>query len=239
MVDWWTFDEPSGSYGDIAGSVNNVGAVNGPVARIAGEVGRAAQFNGTNTWVQVANDNEVNFLGNCANDAAEAGTIDFWINTGANQGTVTILDKRETAPNFLRGYSIYMWKGHIGFQMATGPGNSSCNSSGSACSNITSLAPNVPIVADGKWHFVAITFTRCKGAAGMFYVDGQTEAFAPKVGDWTNKSDLYIGRRVPPMGPDFLRGALDELEYWKRALPKQELDAIWQAGPAGKCRRLL
>src|SRR5205085_348919 len=55
MADWWTFDEPGGSYGDIAGLVNNVGAVNGPVARISGEVGRAAQFNGTNTWVQVAN----------------------------------------------------------------------------------------------------------------------------------------------------------------------------------------
>ena len=47
MADWWTFDEPSGSYGDIAGAVNNVGAVHGPVGRIAGEVGRAAQFNGT------------------------------------------------------------------------------------------------------------------------------------------------------------------------------------------------
>ena len=185
--------------------------------------------------MQVANDNEVNFLGACESNSAENGTIDFWINTGANQGTVTVLDKRETAPNFLRGYAVYLWNGHIGFQMATGAGNSSCNSSGSACSNMTSTT--LPIVADGKWHFVAITFTRCRGHLAMFYVDGPNRDFVPRIGDLTNKSDLYIGARVPAMGPSFFRGALDELEFFKRFSTKPELDAIWQAGPAGKCRR--
>lgn len=230
LADWWLFDEPSGpTSADIAGSVNNVGTDQGSVTRIAGVVGRAASFN--NASIDVADQAEVNFLGDC-----EPGTIDFWIRTTANGGTVPVLDKRQSSSNFLRGYSVYLWNGQIGFQMANGPGNSSCGSTGSACDNFTSPFK----VADGKWHFVAIAFTRCGTPAGTFFVDGNPpSSFTPRTGPLVNTAPLQIGRRAASMGGGFFPGALDELEIFKRALTVAELNNIYRAGPAGKCRQLV
>lgn len=235
MVDWWTFDEPSGpTSSDIAGAVNNAGTDHGSVGHIPGKVWNATSYNGS-SWVEVANQAEVNFLGDCSNDAAEPATIDFWIRTQQGSGTVAVLDKRDrNGNNFLRGYSVYLWNGHLGFQMAMGPGNFSCNSSGSACSNFTSTT--TPSVANGGWNFVAVAFSRCRGASGMFYVNGNVSSFQPRVGDITSQSPLYIGRQEPTMGNSFFKGDLDELEYYKRVLSKAELDAIYAAGPYGKCR---
>jgi hypothetical protein len=230
-VDWWTFDEPSGpSSADFAGAVNNAGTDTGPVAHVAGMVGRARQYNGTNTYTTVADQLEVNFDSDCG-----PGTIDFWIRTD-DTGTVNVLDKRQsTGTNFLRGYSVYLWQGKLGFQMATGPGNFSCNSGGSACLNAT--ATSLPAVNDNKWHFVAISFSRCNSAAATFYVDGQTQAFTPRNGILTNTAPLLIGRQAPSMGGAFFRGAIDELEIAKSVVPAAALNAIRLAGPNGKCRR--
>ena len=235
LVDWWTFDEPSGTTSsDFGGAVNNLGMDHGTIARVPGAVGRAAAFNGT-TWIEVGSHNEVNFLGNCANDAAQAFTVAFWIRTSQAAGTVTILDKRSrSGSTFLRGWSVYLHNGRVGIQMATGPGNFACNKPGSACTNFT--ASSLAAVADGKWHFVAISFTRCRGASGLFYVDGSTAAFTPKVGDIAAASNLFIGRLVPPMGSSFFTGELDELELYKAALVKGDFDAIYAKKCAGKCR---
>lgn len=236
LVDWWTFDEPSGpTSSDFGGLVNNIGNDHGTVPRVAGEVGRAVSFNGGSNWIEVANGNEVNFLGDCANDGAEAATIDFWIRTTQASGVVTILDKRDsTGSNFLRGYSVYLWNGHLGFHMATGPGNSICNTPGSACSNST--ATTLPSVANGQWHFVAIAFSRCRGAAGMFFVDGATAPFTPRVGNIVSTSNLFIGRLVPAMGKGFFIGAIDELEFFKAVLTPADLNGIYNKKSAGKCR---
>jgi len=226
LANWWTFDEPAGpTSSDFGGTFNNIGNDNGPVQRIPGRVGRAVLFNGTNTFIAVPNQAEIDFAGNCAGGVpTEDGTIDFWIRSGQNTGTVTILDKRVSSP--LQGYSIYMWNGHIGIQFASNG------------SHVNLTAPNsVPAVATGQWVFVAITFTRCGTPTGTFYVNGQTASFSPPAGSIQNTAPLHIGRNISLGGAVPLKGALDELEYFKRALTKQQLDAIYNAGPYGKCRR--
>lgn len=226
LAGWWTFDEPSGpASADFGGAVNNAGADNGVVMRGAGKVGRAVAFEGA-TWIHVRNHAEIDFAGDCTD-----GTIDFWIRTTESR-TVAVLDKRERGNNLLQGYEVYLWRGRIGFQMATGAGNLSCGSSGSACTNFTSPFA----VNDGHWHFVAIAFTSCGDPRGTFYVDGQTAPFTPRLGSISSNADLVIGREVPNLSGTFFRGSLDELEIVERALSKPELDAIYEAGAAGKCR---
>ena len=236
LAAWWTFDEPAGTTSaDFGGAVNNIGADHGTIPRIIGEVGRAVSFDGTAKWIEVADDAEVNFTGDCAADAGESGTIDFWVRTTRNVGVATILDKRDTSGgNFIRGYSVYLWNGHLGFQIATGPGNLLCNSPGSACTN--SIAVPLPSVADGQWHFVAISLARCKIATGLFYVDGQTMPFPLRTGDMTSTSNLVIGRLSPSLGTGFFAGEVDELDYFKTALTAVDLDAIKGTKTAGKCR---
>jgi hypothetical protein len=235
MVDWWTFDEPAGpTSSDFGGAVNNIGTDHGAIPRVTGEVGRAASFNGA-TWIDVTDQNEVNFLGDCVLDAAEPIGIDFWIRTKQGSGTVVVLDKRDrNGANFLRGYEVYLSNGHVGFQMATGNGNQICGSSGSACTNFTATA--LPSVANGQWHFVGITLSRCRGAQGLLYVDGLVQPFQPRVGDIVSHASLTIGRLSPSVGNSFFKGELDELEFFKALLTKNDFDSIFNKKCAGKCR---
>jgi hypothetical protein len=233
LVNWWPFDEPGGTTSaDFAGSVNNIGIDHGAIPRTGGVVGRSVQFQGAQ-WIQVADGNEVNFLGNCANNNAEPGTIAFWIKTTSTLGVRTIIDKRETSTNFLRGYSIFLWNDRLGFQIATGPGNPLCNTSGSACTNF--IATSLPPVADGNWHFAAISFSRCNSPAGLFYVDGHVAPFTPPAGELTNSSDLFLGRHTPALGTNYFTGQLDELMFFKYAYSKADLDNIFNHKCDGKC----
>src|SRR3954454_5167602 len=232
-VSWWPFDEPSGTTSaDFAGSVNNIGIDHGAIQRTGGVVSRSLQLQGTQ-WVQVADGNEVNFLGTCTNNNAEPGTIAFWINTTSATGVKTVIDKRESSTNFLRGYTIFLWNGRIGFQTATGAGNLLCNTTGSACSNF--IATSLPQVGNGSWHFVAISFSRCNSPTGLFYVDGLTAPFTPPVVELTNSSDLFLGRHPPTLGTNYFTGRLDELMFFKYAYSKTDLDNIYNHKCDGKC----
>jgi hypothetical protein len=225
---WWTFDEPArNTSADFGGVVNNVGTDVGPVQRVPGKVGRATRYNGISTWVSVPDQTEIDFPGLC-----DSGTIEFYVRTTQNSGTVNILDKRDRSVNNLRGYSVYMSNGRLGFQMATGPGNVACNTPGSACSNFTSPFQ----IANGQWHLVAVTFTRCNTPSGTFYVDGQTLPFTPRIGPLNSVSPLLIGRQATALGSAYFRGDVDELEIFKRAVTRPELEQIREARGYGKCR---
>jgi hypothetical protein len=86
---------------------------------------------------------------------------------------------------------------------------------------------------------VAAVVDRANATSGVrLYVDGvQVFAGSPLTGNLDNTSDLYLGMRTPAQnGGGFLRGDLDEVELIKRALTQQEIQAIFNAGSAGKCK---
>jgi concanavalin A-like lectin/glucanase superfamily protein len=261
LVDWWRFDESVGPVAlETAGTVKNSGAYKNGPAPAPGKVDNALCFNGTDNFVVVGDDQEVNFLGNCNNGTAESFTIALWVKTHAsgiipdktttqghkkNSVATTIadlrvlLDKRTTQGHkFLRGYSLFISDGLLGFQMATGPGNSICGSPGSACTNYVSPAgkPNVDL-RDDQWHFVAVTVMRCGAGVGKLYVDGAlVYSFAPLTDKIANQAKLQIGRRDPALNASYFAGCMDELQIFKTALNKADLDAIFYAGSWGECK---
>jgi PKD repeat protein len=231
MVDWWTFDETSGTTAqDLTGSFNNVGThFNGPTP-VAGVVDGALSFDGVNDYVEIANHPEINFLGGCVLDVAEPMTIDMWVKTnlpqilqGANSGLLTLLDKR-TSPNQPNGYSIFLFNGRLGFQV----------------NGTNYVAPaagaNYINIADNQWHFVAVSLRMCRGGGGFLYVDGQTVLSLPPGLGFLNTAKLYLGRRDPAFGQNFFKGAMDELEIFKASLSGADLAVIFQAGTRGKCK---
>lgn len=236
LVDWWTFDEKAAGNmaGDIAQYANQVTLSNGPTPG-TGKVAGDLCFDGQNDFGSVADHPEINFSGDCRNDAAEAFTIDTWVKT-TGAGLEVILDKREKqGVNFLRGYSLFIQNGRLGFQMATGPGVFVCNLPNAACSN--DLSPASVHLNDGQWHFIAVTISRCRGAVGRMYVDGNLVlTFTPKIGDISNRVPLLIGRSYPIPVDNYFKGCLDELEFFKTVLSKTELDSVYHAGAAGKCK---
>jgi uncharacterized repeat protein (TIGR01451 family) len=231
MVAWWPLDETSGTTAnDLAGVPNNGTHVNGPTP-IPGKVAGALRFDGVDDHVRVPDQAELNVgTGNF--------TLDAWVRTGSSD-LVLLVDKRSGPTP--QGYAFFLVNGRLGFQMANGVGSPSCAPTptpGYACVNYVT-SPTSPNVADGQWHHVAAVVDRADATSGVrLYVDGvQVFAGSPLTGNLDNLSDLYLGVRTPDMGgTGFFPGDLDEVELFKRALTQQEIQAIYNAGPAGKCK---
>lgn len=225
VTDWWPFVEPLGPIAKDIRSINNFG-IYGPGSSAptptSGVVNNALCFDGANDYVEVANNSEVNFTGACiAGTTTESFTIDAWVKTRAPIGLQAILDKRKGPVSSPIGYHLFLLNGRVGFQM----------------NGLNFIEPVTgPNVADGNWHFIAVTVVRCIGAIGKLYVDGtQVHTFTPAAGSLVNTRKLQIGRNDPVLGNQHLNGCLDELEIFKRDLSATELQLIYAAGSGGKC----
>ncbi|MEG8947247.1 SdrD B-like domain-containing protein [Rosettibacter firmus] len=221
MVAWWSFDFSSkDSPQDLAG-YNNFGTkMNGPIA-VAGKVLGALQFDGIDDYIEVKDHSELNF-----------GTGDFsfdaWIKTDAKTGVEVLVDKRKA---YNTGYSFFLNDGYLSLQLADGSG----------FSGYTNYASPV-FVADGNWHHIAITVSRNNRQGILFYLDGVSTQFGDPTTNpatLTNTDNLRIGRNSSAGSNDPIgtfKGILDEIELFNRVLTSQEVQAIYNAGSAGKCK---
>lgn len=227
MTAWWPLDETTGTTAaDIASFPTNGTHFNGPTP-VAGMVAGGLSFDGVNDYVEVADHPSLNF-------GQGDLSVDVWIKTSDKSGVKVILDKRVETSSSVQGYSLYLYNGMPGFQLADGPGSPVCSTSPtSACTNYGSGA----FVADGQWHHVAVTVGRTSPTGGRFYVDGvQVATFDPTVrpGSLTNANPLRLASRSSSIS-GLLRGVLDEVELFSRALLPAEVAALYQASSQGKC----
>jgi hypothetical protein len=90
-----------------------------------------------------------------------------------------------------------------------------------------------PLQNTGQWVHVAVAVNRTTG--GTFYINGAPAGtFTPPAGSVTNTVAMLIGE-IRPAGPR-CEIAIDELELFKRELTQSDIQAIFTAGPAGKCK---
>lgn len=219
-IAWFPFDDPSGNVlkNVASGGVNGT-YFNNPTT-IAGKVGQARNFNGSNQFAEV-DSTTFNFgLGDFS--------IYAWVKipVGAN-GTMTIADKRESSPS-IRGYAFFISNGKLGLQLANGIPTPDTFSNFQA-SNVS--------LADGNWHHVGVTVKR--GLNGIkWYVDGVQAGSANPIlrtGNLNNSGKLVIGRAsVSTSG--FFKGAIDELEIFGRVISASEIKSVVVAQSSGKCR---
>ncbi|MCG8455780.1 MAG: LamG domain-containing protein [Holophagales bacterium] len=231
MTAWWPLDELApATAADIVGA-HDGRHVNGPTPTL-GVVDGALSFDGLDDYVEVGHHPEL-----------DAGTGDFsvdaWVRTTDSTGVVTLLGKRTNDLGGTRGYSLYLFDGDLGFQLADGDGSSTCSTDPivSSCTNWVASSPG-SFVADGEWHHVAVTVDRDHPSGLVFYVDGvQVGSFDPTIraGSLDNDGVLRLGARAFAETA-FLDGVLDEVELFHRALAPSEVAALHDAGIAGKCK---
>jgi len=228
MVGDLSLDETSGMIAaDRAGFPNDGTHMNGPTPS-AGKVDGALTFDGIDDHIKVADHPELNF-------GESDFTIDAWIRTREADGFRPIVDKRNPGPTDLPfGYTFFLQDGNLGFRINTDIAFGSGTSAGA-----TSTGPNL---ADGEWHFVAVTVERGSTTGGKLYVDGaliHTFDTTPLIGDADNRSPLIIASRNRFFGPpvdNFFDGQLDEIEIFHRDLTAAEILAIYEADRLGKCK---
>jgi concanavalin A-like lectin/glucanase superfamily protein len=230
MVAWWPFDEESGAQAaDVAG--NHTGAYQGAPAPIDGVVGKALSFNGHTDEIRVPDAPALDFGASPGGDFS----IDFWLRTADQNLVASILDKRESAAS-PRGYAVFLSNGRLALQLAEG-GASTCDSTtATGCTNYDSGIA----VADGQWHHLAVTVDRDAADGIRWYLDGAeagTRGNPTLRGDsLSNGAPLLIAAHAFFGLGAALKGDLDELELFDRALTPDEVQAIYAAGANGKCR---
>jgi len=214
MIAWWPGD---GHTHDVQGGHNGklVNATYG-----TGMVGQAFSFNGSSAFVQVPN-NRAWGLG------TEDFTIDVWANFTSvrNSGDIGRLDNvfigDDNGPNDQNKWVFALSAGVLTFHI-NGPGI------GPQWIAQTPFSPTVD-----TWHLLAVT-----KASGTYtiWIDGVPS---------TATSQTYntpIPRPTAPLtigeaeGLGYFDGLIDEVEIFTRALGTSDIQAIFNAGSAGKCK---
>jgi len=190
--------------------------------RVPGRVGSAARFNGKDQFVEVPASTPGLAVGE------DDFTIELWIRTTDSVHTPSLVDKRSGAP---LGYLIFTDKGNAGFQVSAG-------------GTVDAVIAKSLSVADGRWHHVAGVVRRLPPQPLWIYVDGvkqtQVSQHAAPLGNLDVPAPLWLGRhhanKLVPRNDIYYQGDMDELTFYHRALTAAEIQAIFRAGSAGKCR---
>ncbi len=231
LAAWWPLDEASGTSGvtDVAGRVP--ARLFGDRSAVAGTVRGAQSFDGNGDYALSGDQPLLNF------GAGQDFSIDFWIRTQETGGIQVVLDKRDFQGPPI-GWQVFVFNGSPGLQLATGSGPAFCSfDPAAACTNY--VAPFG--VADGTWHFVAVTVDRDDPSGVRWYLDGnpvgpgqnptvRQASLATSVG-----TQIGAGRVSGNVLAFFFTGSLDEIEVFRRVLSPSEIRDLYLAGTAGKC----
>ncbi|MEP6717027.1 MAG: LamG-like jellyroll fold domain-containing protein [Terriglobia bacterium] len=230
-VEWWPLDENQGASAAnlIATAPTAIAGPNSAApAHSKGTVNNALTFDGQSDYSWAPASSGLNVIGDCSSTSQQL-TIDVWVRTTNQSGVRVILDNRSAQ---LVGYHLFLYNGRLGFQMADG----------SQPTNFVGPAPSPQYrnIADGNWHLVAVTVSRCQWDGGKLFVDGeQVFTFSPLSvpNSLFNTSNLQIGRTNPSLGSGgYFQGDLDELQIFRRALTPREIQNIFEAWRFGNCK---
>ena len=100
---------------------------------------------------------------------------------------------------------------------------------------ISDVSSTLAVVGTNAFHHVAVTKS---GTNVVIYVNGTGQAVGPYDPGFVFEGPAAIGARGGDLGSSFL-GSVDELSVYGRALSADEIQAIYQAGGAGKCQQAI
>ncbi|MEO6994211.1 MAG: tandem-95 repeat protein, partial [Lacunisphaera sp.] len=177
-----------------------------------GRVSQAFSFDGINDFSRIAAHSDLNLGGSTA-----GLTIELWAKPGRNQDVPLVLWGTTTT----EGVSFRQWNGGVGLYafLADTAGNSH-----------TIAAENM--FSANVWIHVAVTYDKVTGLArlyrnGIIVKEQNIGVFAPQT-----TYPLEFGSLVRE--GRFYQGALDEITFYSRPLTAAEINAVFQAGAAGK-----
>jgi hypothetical protein len=206
MVGWYPGD---GNADDISVTGNN-GTLQGGATFAAGMVKQAFSLNGIDAYVQAAAD--------AAQDPTTGGSQDAWVYF--NQTPSAAGHKMEIIGKGGAGADFDLQADEDDrFRFYIAAGNS---------------ATSTTVIQAGVWYHIAGTWNSTSGI--NIYVNGVLEQSAPvQITRSQSGQSLMIGNQ-PTFGPRLFNGLIDEVEIFDRELAAVEVQAIYNAGSAGKCR---
>ena len=220
MVAWWPGD---GSAGDIQGPTFENGGLTGTATYAGGKVGQAFSFDGSQGgYVEIPNSSALN--------PTDAFTVDGWfyIDPAApgNLSEIGTLAGKSTG-ELTSYWSIYFDDrgGDKALRFVMGKDVSYTNA-----------------IPTANWYHFAGTFDSTAIPRAKLYLNGNlvADSGSAAFNVAANNLPLRIGAMhwtdTFGVGNDRLNGKADEVELLSRALTASEIQSIYNAGNAGKCR---
>jgi uncharacterized repeat protein (TIGR01451 family) len=217
LVSWWQLDETAGLIAaDIIGG-NDGTHVSGPTP-VVGIVAGALSFDGINDFVNIPS---------AIIDVRQPYTLDAWIflrtDRGGVMGNVQVILNKDAR---LVGGSV-----DLGFFITNRHGITrrlGVHHVGATVEGVFSSG-QIPL---NQWTHIAVTYDGI--GTNQFYINGQLDTTASQ-GDGTNGATAWEIGGGDPAG-EFFDGLIDEVEIFNRALSTSEIQTIYNAGSAGKCK---
>lgn len=225
LTAWFPLDEAAGGVAHELVAKADGAWVNGPVPVVPGRIDNALSF-ASGSHVSAPDHPAFDF------GAGEDFSVDFWIRTTDTRVVSPVLEKRALEPNE-KGWTVFLIGGQLALQLAEG-GSGFCDSvTPDGCTNYGSGVS----VADGAWHFVAITVNRDVADGIHWYLDGAEVGTRRdptlRADSLENAGPLRIG--VHAFNANNFAGDLDEVEIFRRVLSAGEIQRLF-ASPSGKCK---
>jgi Concanavalin A-like lectin/glucanases superfamily len=222
LVGWWPGD---GNAIDIAG--RNDGTLQGGVGFAPGIVGKAFSLNGVTSYVQVPSSPSLNPTGSFS--------IETWIyplqDTGGTQWIVgkwgdtgELANQRSYSFNIISGLALRFSISDMAHQ---------------ADSSFHEFDTDSGAITLQAWNHVAAVYDQSTGIRSIFVNGVQvTSRTDTPITIYDGVAPLTFGGFVRGGGliEDFMDGLLDEVSCYNRALSAAEIQAIYNAGSAGKCK---
>lgn len=197
LVGWWRFDNYDDA-SDYSGNTFN-GTNHGATWTDNGKLGGAYSFNGTDSYIGIADANKLEITGDIS--------ISAWVKTSQADGERMIFAKYDGTNPPYAGYGLLIDNGFPKFWSST---------SGVWVSSTTS-------VADGAWHLVTVTGT---GSTGKFYVDGADAGSFTYSAPASSTVDAEIGIN-PDLSHSQFNGLIDDVQLYNRALSAAEVTSLY------------
>ena len=202
---WYPFE---GNGQDLSGNGNN-GVISGNVTFGAGKLGAlAAQFDGTNSYVQIPRCVSTNF------------TIAFWFKTTATGGTGQWFNGKGFVDGEVFGVTNDFGTSLVGDRVAFGVGNP----------DTTILSTNS--INDGRWHHATATRDASTGQMQLYIDGGWQAAVAGPPGVRTAPPYLRIGSLQTGVAGCFLSGTMDDVQILDHVASAAEIVQLMNHAPA-------
>jgi hypothetical protein len=217
LIGLWRFDEGAGvSALDQSGYVRN-GILQNGVTRIQSSAPlystswTGLQFDGVDDYVQIPTEASLNSF---------PLTAALWVKTRDTGYTARGLFSKY-ADSAFSGYSILLSEGRVRAWYFRNAFNYVWDGG---------LGLDGGFIADGQWHHVALVVDN---SSGRLYVDGLLRSTLPwlgAAGASTTIEPLQFGRYFNY--PEALKGQIDEIALWNRALPEVEINGLIPGRPS-------
>lgn len=217
LIGWW---QGEGNYTDLV-SGNNGTPLNGPTF-IPGQVGQAFRLDGTDDSIQIADATRLK----PANISVSAWVkFDSLDSVTSDIGLQYILFKRGNGP--FEAFSLFKLRG-------TGPDDRIHFLVGSNPTvNLRAAAVSTTVIKAGQYYHLVGTYD---GQNIKLYVNGVLERTQPNTFDigYVNGKPLVIGGSGEPFNGR-VRGVVDEVQIYNRAVSATEARLIYETGTTGLC----